>query len=72
MKRTYTRPAIQLLSIASVSMLAASTGDPNKVVDGGGGTYIGGNSQEGGKEEGDGGTVGDMAKEHAWGLWEDE
>lgn len=72
MKKHYMAPSIICLGMETANMIAASADkDPNEVVDGGGGVNTGGYSQEGGGETGDGGTVGDMSKDHGWYYWDE-
>lgn len=72
MKKAYTAPRIICVGMEMDRMIAASTSpDPNVVVDSGNGVNSGGYAHESGKEEGDGGTVDDMSKDHGWNLWEE-
>lgn len=75
MKLTYMKPDMQITAVGMANIIMVSGGnnnnDPNQVKDGGTGVNTGGYSQEGGSTEGEGNTVGDMAKYHKWTSWEE-
>lgn len=73
MKRTYMKPDMLIMALGTNNIIMASTdknNDPNQVKGDGSGVNTGGYSQEGGSSEGEGSTVGDMAKYNKWEMWE--
>lgn len=67
------KPDMLVAGIGTTNIIMASSdeNEPNQVENNGTGVNTGGYSQEGGSSEGEGNTVGDMAKYHKWTSWEE-